>query len=422
MEIWHNWFNDKNVVDLRNVSAVDIAYEEFADPFATLFVRGIFGTPAMISGKLLQNPQRRLCLVLGGRAYDYFPVNKKTALPDQSLIDWFHRTGGYDPAGHYVPSGMDWFSKDLVPFYAMVAEIEPYLAGAKPASDVGVIFSEASRFRFPAWNRRPVVEPLIALTNHCLADNRPLEFMSSCHLTRRRDLDKFKVLMLPDMTGLKADEHAALVRYVRRGGRLLLSGVATLYDEQGQQMKDFALGDVMGLRFQAMVSGRQTRQSELAVTAESSWTGPSLPADARNLNLVACRSSRGETAARFAWAGESWPLVHTCRLGKGRIAYLAAQGSAELMAAVIDWLAGPSPVRTNPPQRRALLTRQEKQPRWVLHFMDDGDYSVEMTGRGKLVIAQQYPVDGWSAKLEATGSGVRIGIQGNARDRLLVLQ
>ena len=131
VEIWHNWFNDKNVVDLRDVSTVDIAYEEFADPFATLFVGGIFGTPAMISGKLLQNPQRRLCLVLGGRAYDYFPVNRKTALPDQALIDWFHRTGGYDPAGHYVPSGMDWFSKDLAPFYAMVAEIEPYLVGGE---------------------------------------------------------------------------------------------------------------------------------------------------------------------------------------------------------------------------------------------------------------------------------------------------
>ena len=113
VEIWHNWFNDKNVVDLRDVGMVDIAYEEYADPFATLFVGGIFGTPAMISGKLLQNPQRRLCLVLGGRAYDYFPVNKKDG-PARPGADRLISPNGRVRSGRPLcASGMDWFSKDL---------------------------------------------------------------------------------------------------------------------------------------------------------------------------------------------------------------------------------------------------------------------------------------------------------------------
>ena len=114
--------------------------------------------------------------------------------------------------------------------------------------------------------------------------------MSSCHLPRRRDLDKFKILVLPDMTGLKADEHAALLRYVRRGGQLLLSGVATLYDEEGRQMQDFALGDVMGLRFQAICFRPSDAERQVGVAAESSWSGTPLPADVRNLALVTCHA------------------------------------------------------------------------------------------------------------------------------------
>ena len=95
------------------------------------------------------------------------------------------------------------------------------------------------------------------------------------------------------------------------------------------------------------------------------------------------------------------------------------------MATVIDWLAGPSPVRTDPPEKRAVLTWQEKRQRWMLHFMSDGPYSVEIAGRlgHKVTIAKQYPLDGWNARLEATDGGVRkFGAQGDAKDRLLVLQ
>ena len=74
VEMWQNWFSLAFPGDLRESRYVDIAYEEFATPADTLVLQGIFGSRAMISGKLLQNPDRRLCLALGGRAYDYFPV------------------------------------------------------------------------------------------------------------------------------------------------------------------------------------------------------------------------------------------------------------------------------------------------------------------------------------------------------------
>jgi hypothetical protein len=430
VEIWHNWFNDKNVVDLRDTELVDIAYEEFADPFSTLFLRGIFDTPAMISGKLLQNPQRRLCLVLGGHAYDYFPVNKATALPDQPLIDWFKKTGGYYGGSNWTPRDMAWFDNDLAPFYAMVKTIEPYLVDARNVADVGVVFSEASRFRFPQWKRGAVVEPLKSLTNHYLDKNRPLEFMSSFHLPQRKDLARLNLLLVADMTGLQAADMQALTEYARQGGTALLTGVATLYDEQGRQQPDFALSEAMGLQFQSIIQARSAgAQGSKApdvprVVVGAGWTGSALPMQLDGMTLIQTRPVAGETLASFTCPGGTSPLVHVHPLGRGRIAYLATSSSPTLTAAAIDALAGPPLLVTNPSSKRASLARQEKQNRWILHLLSDGDYAVDI--RRELAvptkIAGQFPADDWSAESKTTSSGVRIEVRGNAKDRLLVLQ
>jgi len=118
------------------------------------------------------------------------------------------------------------------------------------------------------------------------------------------------------------------------------------------------------------------------------------------------------------------PLVHVNPLGRGRLAYLATSSSPALTAAVIDALAGPSPVVTDPSSKRAILTRQEQQQRWILHLLSAGDCAVDI--RRELAaptkIAGQFPAGDWSAELKTTAAGVRIEVHGNAQDRLLVLQ
>jgi hypothetical protein len=421
VEIWHNWFNEGMVVDLRDAKYVDILYHEFADPFSTLFLRGIYNGQGMISGKLLRNPQRRLCLVLGGRAYDYFPTNKKTAMLDEGFVRWFRRTGGYygPGQGDRVPESMAWFERELAPFYAMVARVEPYLVGARPVADVGVVFSESSRFRLQGWDRKPLIVPLRALTNHYLNRNRVLEFISSFHLTNRQDLDQFKLLVVPDMSGLREEEHAALVEYTRRGGQVLLTGTATLYNERGKQRGNFALGEAIGLRFEKVVHGHGA-----AVRASADWKGSELPADVNGLAMVVTRPSAGQTVATFLNDGRERPLVQIHRLSKGRLAYLATNNSTALTAAVIDWLAGQPPLTTSPPEKKAYLTRQIDKKRWILHLMNNGEYSVDIREDfAPLTNAiEQYPATGWSYDLQSTDAGIRIKVRGDAKNRLLVLE
>ena len=77
-----------------------------------------------------------------------------------------------------------------------------------------------------------------------------------------------------------------------------------------------------------------------------------------------------------------------------------------------------------PADKQAILTRQEKEKRWILHLLRDGDYAVDIRKDFALStrIIRQYPAEGWKAEAEKTGAGLRISVRGAAKDRLLVLQ
>ena len=216
VEVWQNWFNDRGPCDLRASKYVDLAYLEFADPFRELFLNGVFDKGGIITGKILRSHgTRRMCLVLGGRCYSYFPVDGKTALPSDAVLARY--------SAHKNPRGVAWFKTDLAPFYAMVAGIEPYLIGAKPVPAFGVVFSEATRFRYAGYNRGPYMAQLRRLAEPCLARSNPPEFLAAEHLAGR-DLGRFKLLVLPESSGLPKEARDALVQYVRGGGQLLVAG------------------------------------------------------------------------------------------------------------------------------------------------------------------------------------------------------
>jgi hypothetical protein len=81
-------------------------------------------------------------------------------------------------------------------------------------------------------------------------------------------------------------------------------------------------------------------------------------------------------------------------------------------------------VTVAPTDKQVVLTRQEKRNRWILHFLDAGDCTVEINRdfAAPAKIAGQYPAQRWTSKLEKTDAGTRITVGGDAGNRLLVLQ
>ena len=413
VEIWQNGIQSYHTVDLDLGRQMDVAYNEYGDPFRLLFIRGVTGKPAAINGLMneasvdppapLDHRQWRLCLALGGRCYSYYghrQTDPRTALPGETMRAW-HRG-------------------QLAPFYEMVSRVQPWLEEVVPVSHVGILFSERTRLRFPSYDRRPYIAPMEAITNAYLARSLPIEFVNVLDLNApRKPISRFKLLILPLTSGLRDNEIAGLSSYVVQGGNLLVIGDALRHDDRGEALPDFALARELGVSY----VGTATAETDLAVkrTAPSAGWGPR----AGIRHLVQVRSTSGESLLGVSRGGVTWPLLHVQDHAKGKVAYLASLDSLELTRDVIDWLSGKPPVSVaGPAGTQVVLTHQPKSRRWVLHLISDGNYVVDLQPAQvpATKVIDRYPRDGWTYRIERELDRLRIRVEGPAGDRLLLLE
>jgi len=64
-----------------------------------------------------------------------------------------------------------------------------------------------------------------------------------------RDLSGYKLIVLPDQRAMSDQEVSAIRGFVSNGGSIIATGEASLYNEDGEPRGDFALGDVLGVRY-----------------------------------------------------------------------------------------------------------------------------------------------------------------------------
>lgn len=413
VDIWQNSIQSwhPNLLDLGR--EMDIAYNEYGDPFRLLLIRGVTGKQAAINGLMnrtpadppvaLQRQEWRQCLALGGRCYSYYghkQTDPRTLLPGPAMLAW-HR-------------------EQLAPFYAMVSQIEPYLAGATPVAHVGIVFSESTRFRYPKYDRRPYIEPMEAITNAFIERSVPIEFVNALDLDDpAKRLGRLKLLVLPLTSGLTPAQADCLGRYVAGGGKLLVAGDALRHDARGRAEIDFALARPMGVSYEGPVAS----EHELAVQGELPDGRPTVAT--RVKELVEVRPVAGQTLMTATWRRAPRPLLHLNPWGRGQIAYLASLDDLALTCRTIEWLAGHGPVRVLGPEgKQVVLTEQAQPRRWILHLLSDGDYTVDVRGddAGASRVAAQYPATGWSYAVERRQDGLRIQVRGPAVDRLLTLE
>lgn len=409
IETWQNGFIAAGRMDDNNIEAgrlQDIAYVEVGDPFRQLFLAGVMRLRGVIVGRILESPVRRLCMALGARCYSYYRVNRETLLPED-------RT---------------WFLNDLAPFYRMVSQVQPYLEGARPVSYFGIIYCEATRYRYYRYDREGYIQILRGITEHYLNRSLPVEFLSNLDLTSI-DLSQLRLLLLPETSGLKPAEVDALRNYARSGGTLLLAGEALRYDEAGAPLPDFALASEMGIH----LLHRPPDHLPLEFTPE--WTGrtsseparqgvyPSVTVPAlRRQVLTSVEATQGRTLIYADSGGKSWPVAHVRDYGKGRIAYLAISDAMDLLAPLIDKLIASVPVVVEA-KHQAVLTHQAAQQRWILHLLSDGDMALEINRDWAPVekVVGRYPNSGFDYRAETGRTGLKLTVKGTARDRLLVL-
>ncbi len=172
----------------------------------------------------------------------------------------FLAIAAWDPDGSINPAALERIRAS----FEQTRRYEPFLGG-NPVEDVGVYFSSESKVNF-AENGTPLTDLAtsgVANYPHFHAVRGACRVLQTAHipfgiLTRRQlgELDRHRVLVLPNVLRMDAEECAALRAFVERGGRLYASRLTSLTESRGVRREDFALADVFGAHFVAEERGR----------------------------------------------------------------------------------------------------------------------------------------------------------------------
>lgn len=400
VERWQNHINTYEYADVNLGRLYDVAYIEFGDPFRLLSLRGILNKDAIIVGQTLKSPIRRLIMALGARCYQYVQVDQETALPPEKELDWFEN--------------------DLAPFFKMVSEVQPYLENAKLPTDLGVIFSENTRYHLPGLDREPYMKACEGIVMKYLDRSVPAQFINCLDLDIQ-DLNKYRMIMLPRTSGLTKEELIHLKNYVREGGNLLVTGDALLFNETGGQRNNFSLAKELGLQYEGMIKDSVHANPGI----KHSKLKKALKGETVQLaNVVKTRPISGKTWVSVSYKNQMFPLVHSNTFGKGKMVYVASSAATKIIEQVGNVLTGELSITVSDPKKQVILSHQEDQGRYILHLLGDGNYSVSIDKKFADIkkVTDQYPANGWNFTVEQTKKGVQIHVKGDAENRLLVLQ
>jgi len=132
---------------------------------------------------------------------------------------------------------------------------ERYLRNEEPLARVGLVYSQQSAAFYGGERAREKVEDHILGMYQALIEARvPFEMVHD-RMLEAAHIDRFKLLVLPNIAALSDAQCEQLRAYARRGGSLLATGETSLYDEWGRRRKNFGLAEVFGARFNGRLEG-----------------------------------------------------------------------------------------------------------------------------------------------------------------------
>jgi hypothetical protein len=143
-----------------------------------------------------------------------------------------------------------------------------YLRNEAPIARVGLVYSEQTRDFYGKAEAEARVDDHLKGMYHALLEARiPFEMVHDAFLDAA-EVDRYKLLVLPNVAALSDEQCRKLSDYVGRGGSLLATFETALYDETGARRGDFGLRDVYKVSFGGEVD-RRMQNSYLALHHEA---------------------------------------------------------------------------------------------------------------------------------------------------------
>ena len=149
---------------------------------------------------------------------------------------WWHHVGAYHEDRRMYRTAepvMKWHKAN-----------EAYLVNRQPVATVGVVWSQRNTDFYGRENAAELVDaPYEGFVQALVRARIPYLPIHADLLDR--DGGGLTVLILPNTAGLSDAQCASIRRFVERGGSLIATGDATVYNEWGDPRTDFALADLL---------------------------------------------------------------------------------------------------------------------------------------------------------------------------------
>ncbi len=193
---------------------------------------------------------------------------------------------------------------------AWFRRVRPLLKGAQPYADVAVVLgapaADGPGLPAQAWSQAVALSDVLGracVFSHFLYD---MEQGGSWP----KSLTGFQAIIVPELAVLDEVHVEQIRQYVEKGGRLIAFGRASMLDAKGERGRDYALGDVFGVR----------HKGELALPAEEHVTQVKVDSE-YSAEFAGKHLVDGQPTA---WASGGTPMPHWAEITLPRSADVAA--------------------------------------------------------------------------------------------------
>lgn len=145
--------------------------------------------------------------------------------------------------------------KTIEKIYENHAKAEAYLKNIAPIARVGLVYSENTERNYggKSWQKN-IGDHENGMYHLLVEDSMPFEMVND-RLLDEQHLQRYKLLILPNVAALSDEQCSQLRKFVERGGSLIATFETSLFDDQGKQRQDFGLSDVFGVSYNHKVDG-----------------------------------------------------------------------------------------------------------------------------------------------------------------------
>jgi hypothetical protein len=161
------------------------------------------------------------------------------------MIEGF--AGGIQPWWHHIAA----YHEDrrmyhtAEPIYRWYRANEEFLINRNPVGTIGVVWSQDNTDYYGRDESELLVDlPWRGAIQSMIRARIPYQPVHADHIDR--DASKFSLLVLPNVGSLSSSQVASIKRFVEKGGNLFATGHSSLYNEAGEVLNDYALGDLFG--------------------------------------------------------------------------------------------------------------------------------------------------------------------------------